>query len=499
MSRKAIRWIALILATVCVASVLLLPVSAAQNGQDGSEYIIITLDPGHGGRDGGAVGKHNGTAYTEADLCWIIANYCKEYLESNYSYVKVYLTRDQGENPSLRARVNYAVSVQSDFLLSIHLNSTGTGRARGATMLVPKGSYNATQGNRSKAAAASILEELNGLGIYNRGLSYKTTNNVKYPNGTAADIYYLIRYGVNANLPTVIAEHCFLDSYSDWSNFLSSEAKLKALGEADARGLAKALGLIEIPVETEPTDITEVPETTEPSESTEPVETTEASQGTEPAESTEPVEATEAPETTEPEEIPQTTSSAQKGDTVFTDVLDTQWYYDDITFVYSRNLMNGMSETTFEPETAASRAMVVTLLYRLAGASGNAESCTFRDLSEDDWFYQAVEWAYVNGITTGISDTEFAPNQSVTREQFVTFLYRYAGAKGYISSAGQSLDGYADGTSLSDYAENAMSWAVAAGLVKGYDDSTLRPQNSLSRSELAALMHRFTLYLESFE
>lgn len=440
------RCAAWLLAFSCVLSAALLPASAAVTDERGNEYIVITLDPGHGGTDGGAVATYGGIKYIEKDLCWKIANYCKAYLEEHYWNVKVYLTRGENERPSLQERVDYAVSVDSDFLLSIHLNTEGSGKARGATALVPRGVYRPEQGAVSQNVANMILSELEALGLRNRGFSISTNTTAMYPGGIKADAYFLVRYGVLANLPTIIMEHCFLDNNSDWSNYLSSEAKLKALGQADAKGLAAALGL---------EDISRKPAAY--------------------------------------------SSSAQNGATPFTDVYDNQWYYDEVTYVYQHKLMQGMTETTFEPATAASRSMVVTLLYRLSGAEGSADTSTFQDVRTGTWYCQAVEWAYANGITAGVTETEFAPDEMVTREQFVTFLYRYAKMRGCDLENEQSLDAFADGSSVSNFAVEAMEWAVSEGLVKGYSDHTIQPKQNLNRSELAALMHRFAVYLEAGE
>ena len=131
--------------------------------------------------------------------------------------------------------------------------------------------------------------------------------------------------------------------------------------------------------------------------------------------------------------------------------------------------------------------MVVTLLYRMDGAESLCEESSFLDVEPGSWFHAPVEWALENGITTGVSETEFAPGRNVIREQFVTFLHRYAGQP----EPAALPEHFADWDMLSGYARNAMAWAVEIGLVTGYEDGTVRPLRELNRAELAVLMHRF--------
>lgn len=245
MNRNAVRWIACLLALASILSILLIPASAV-TGSDGLEYTVIVLDPGHGRNDNGASATYNGTEVMEKDLCWKIANFCKDYLEANYWNVKVYLTRAEGDNPSLKERVNYAQSVDADFLLSIHLNTFEDGTARGATAFVPAGTYHEEQAERSKAAADILLSNLEALGLKNRGQASKSLKITTYPNGGVADSYYLLRYAVLANIPAIIMEECFLSDSSDWENFLSTDAKLAALAEANAKALAQYFALEDI-------------------------------------------------------------------------------------------------------------------------------------------------------------------------------------------------------------------------------------------------------------
>lgn len=451
---------ALLLAAVLFLGCLAAPAQASTWDADGNEIMIIVLDPGHGGWDGGAVGVHNGVEAVERDLCWKIANYCKDYLEENYWNVRVYMTREEDENPKLVDRVNYARDLGADFFLSFHLNATEEGTATGAYALVPRGRYRPEQAQVTHDVANAILNKLEDLGIRDRGFLIQTTTSNTYPDGSWWDAFDIVRYCVNRNIPGFIMEHAFVDNYSDYINFLSSDEKLQRIGIADALGLAQELGLEEFSEEPEPTE----PEPTEP-EPTEP----------------EPTE----PEPTEPEPV----------ELPFEDVSEGEWFYDDVAYAYSHGLINGVSDTLFQPYAAASRAMVVTMLSRIDGGSAQPEEPTFADVEPGAWYYEAVEWAVETGVARGVTETEFAPNRPVTREQFVTFLHRYAGILGYDITAGDALDGYADQESVGGYAREPMAWAVEQGIVNGYDDDTLKPLRELNRAELAAMIRRFHEFL----
>lgn len=274
MNRKLSRIFAGLLVILCLFSLTALPAAADSD-------VVIVLDPGHGKNDNGANKIYNDVHYMEQDLCYSIATYCKAYLEEHYSNVTVYLTRTPDENPTLEERVQIAKAKGADFLLSLHLNTFEDDTSvSGATAFVPAGTYNQSQAETSWAVADAILSELESLGLKNRGQTSKTLKITTYPNGGKADSYYLIRYGVEANLPTIIMEQCFLTCPSDFDNYLSTEEKLQSLAEASARGLAASLGLIEIapePTETDP-PVTETPDIAapvtdpipEPSETTDP-------------------------------------------------------------------------------------------------------------------------------------------------------------------------------------------------------------------------------------
>ena len=147
---------------------------------------------------------------------------------------------------------------------------------------------------------------------------------------------------------------------------------------------------------------------------------------------------------------------------------------------------------TFAPESKLSRAMAVTVLYRMAGEPEVTGTVTFTDVKEDAYYYQALVWAVENGITTGMDDTRFAPNANVTREQMVTFLYRYAKASGADVSKQADLSQYRDVKQVSEYAEEAMAWAVGSGILQGMEQNLLAPRGTATRAQAAAILMRYS-------
>lgn len=173
----------------------------------------------------------------------------------------------------------------------------------------------------------------------------------------------------------------------------------------------------------------------------------------------------------------------------FIDVHPGDWFYDPVCYVYSQGLMTGTSATTFEPNTSLSRAMLVAVLHRLEG-SPQASGSDFTDVADGDWYAQAVNWAASVGVVNGMGDGTFQPNAAITREQMAAILRNYAAYKGLDVSASGSLSTFTDAASVSDWAKESVEWAVGSGLLGGYEDSTLRPQGTTTRAEVASVLQR---------
>ena len=174
----------------------------------------------------------------------------------------------------------------------------------------------------------------------------------------------------------------------------------------------------------------------------------------------------------------------------FPDVTEGDWFYDAVRYAYENSLMDGVGDSLFAPNSETTRAQLVTILYRLAGEPEPGGDSGFADVETGTWYTDAVAWAAENGIVNGTTDTTFAPGEDITREQLVTVLYRYAESKGYDVSASADLSGYPDAGQVQDYAQPAMAWAVAEGIVEGVD-GTLNPAGNATRAQIATILMRF--------
>lgn len=193
----------------------------------------------------------------------------------------------------------------------------------------------------------------------------------------------------------------------------------------------------------------------------------------------------QVPDTTEPqnEAPPAEDTTAQTGGT-FTDVASGVWYADTIQKAYSSGIVKGVTDSTFAPNGTTTRGQTVTMLYRAMGSPGGSN--VFSDTTGE--VGSAAGWASASGVTNGVSTTSFAPNSSITREQLVTMLYRLAGSPSADTSV---LASYSDGSSVQSYAQSAVAWAISNGLLTGYGDGTIRPAGVATRAEVCTLIVRF--------
>ncbi len=175
----------------------------------------------------------------------------------------------------------------------------------------------------------------------------------------------------------------------------------------------------------------------------------------------------------------------------FIDVAEGDWFYDAVVYAYQNELMDGVGGNRFAPNSETTRAQLVTILYRLEGEPAVSGDLPFTDVEAGIWYTDAILWAAQNNIVNGVSDTEFAPGDDLTRQQLVTILYRYAEAKGYDVSASADLSGYPDAGQVQDYAQPAMAWAVAENIIQGMEDGTLKPAGNASRAQIATILMRF--------
>jgi len=174
----------------------------------------------------------------------------------------------------------------------------------------------------------------------------------------------------------------------------------------------------------------------------------------------------------------------------FTDVFESDWFYDGVAYVAQNGLMQGVGGGKFNPSGTTTRGMIVTILYRLEGEPTVSQS-TFTDVATGQWYTDAVAWAAANKIVEGYGNNTFGPNDDITREQMATILYRYAVYQGYDVRGLANLSGYTDVGTVSDWALTAMRWANSEGLITGRTTTTLVPKDNAIRAEAATIFMRF--------
>ena len=186
-----------------------------------------------------------------------------------------------------------------------------------------------------------------------------------------------------------------------------------------------------------------------------------------------------------------TPALAADGSTYFTDVHEDDWFNADVGYAYERGILLGTDDDTFSPLEATSRGMVVTVLYRFEGKPSPSAKSTFPDVDQDEFYADAVAWGEEVGVVARFDDGLFRPNDPVTREQLAVFLQRYAEFKGYDAEAEADLSDFSDEDEVSAFAQAAVEWANANGLIRGLDDGRLAPRSNASRAEFAAILNRF--------
>ena len=175
----------------------------------------------------------------------------------------------------------------------------------------------------------------------------------------------------------------------------------------------------------------------------------------------------------------------------YMDVPEMAWYHDAVQWAADNGLMNGVSADIFAPDAPVTRAMIVTILYRLEGEPASAGTISFDDVADGQWYTDAVIWANANGIVEGYGSGRFGPMDNITREQFAAIMYRYSEFKGCDVSKKADLSAYSDASEISTWADEAMQWANGEGLITGRTTSALAPQGETSRAEAAAILMRY--------
>lgn len=174
----------------------------------------------------------------------------------------------------------------------------------------------------------------------------------------------------------------------------------------------------------------------------------------------------------------------------FTDVKETDWFYDAVGYVYENGMMSGTGSNQFSPNMTTTRGMIVTILYRLEGSPA-VSSASFDDVAAGEYYANGVYWAAANGVVSGYGNDQFGPNDPITREQMATILYRYAQYKEYETTIIGDVSSFTDGASVSSYAVEPMNWAVGIGLISGVGNNMLNPSGNATRAQVAAILMRF--------
>ena len=173
----------------------------------------------------------------------------------------------------------------------------------------------------------------------------------------------------------------------------------------------------------------------------------------------------------------------------YTDLDKHEWYHEGVDLMINSGYMGGVGIGKFDPEGATTRAMIVTILWRIEGEPAPKAANPFVDVKDNEWYATAVAWAAENNVVNGVGNGKFAPEDSITREQMATILYRYAESNGADTTAGTKLDSYPDSGKVSTWAEAAMQWAVAEGIING-SDGMLLPQGNATRAQVATILYR---------
>lgn len=410
---------------------------AAYDESDPRYPLVIVLDPGHGGVDPGA---GNGKA-NEREINLKIAQYCKAALEK-YPNVKVYLTRNTNDlsdvsKSSIKdgkltytARGTFAGSKHANAFISIHCNSAPSNNLRGAEVWYPINVSWCTNANTvGKGLSTSILNCLGELGLNKRGTFTRTTTKPqteRYPDGSLMDYYSVMNASRSCHVPGIIVEHAFINNSADYNAFLSTDAKLKQLGEADAKGIINYF-------------------------------------------------------------------KTNNDKWIFNDVcLGKQWYSEPIEYMKDKGYINGYSNGCFGPNDRIKRQDFVVILanMRKIDTALYSYKSKFSDVAKGSYYNAAVNWAVSEGIINGYENGKFGVGDPLTREQMVTILYNYA--KNYlgidVTPQETSATAFGDFETTSNFAKDAIVWAVDKGLISGYNSSTLGPKRFAERSHVAKVL-----------
>lgn len=528
---------------------------------NGDGVFTIVLDPGHGGSDPGATGF----GLRESDLALSIGKYCHQVL-SQYAKTKVYMTRTTDTFVDLKPRSDFAKSVGADLFVSLHINSSPASSANGAEIWIPSpGTWFPAFNGVGEELAREMLSKLKALGLVDRGTiwdNYEVNGEKKYyPDGSWADSLSVIRNCREAGIMAILVEHGFISNQSD-AKFLSSEANLKKLGEADAQGIVDYYGL-KLP---QPLyGFTDVFDDTPHSGEIGWMAASGISEGFSdgtfrglaqvarqdlaaflyrlagsPEYSPTQVDRSRfsdvnavTPHAKEiwwlasnditsgfPDGTFRGTSTVARQDmaallrrftarfldpsaatyhpsssdmTAFLDVDRSTPHAEDIWWLASEEISSGYFDKTFRGASAVARQDMAAFLWRASNLPSYRASAedkeAFTDVNEGTSHAQDIWWLAAKGISTGYPDGTFKGQDTVVRQDMAAFLYRLVGSPAYTPSQADKKQ-FVDVTENTPHAREIW-WMVSTGLTQGYGDGTFRPQNAVTRADMAAFMRRF--------
>ncbi|MBQ2764910.1 MAG: S-layer homology domain-containing protein [Firmicutes bacterium] len=471
------------------------------------ENLVIVLDPGHGAIDPGA-GAVDSTA--EADLNLAVARYCKAYLEQ-FDNITVYLSHEQSYNKTLYTdklelseRAAIADAYNADLMISIHFNSSTTNTTRGAEVYVSR-----LEEFEMTGLAKQILSNLGDLGLREIGVKTRASENGTHWNGgdRLADYYGIIYHPARREIPSMIIEHCFINNTEDYTAFASSQDKLKALGEADAKAIISYFGFDQETVSTTLENIrhTSLQALEDAYTATKENKYTAAYQNK--------IEATYADAKARIEaannvgKIDITTNRAVKTlknypTGTFTDVKGDDWFAPAVAYCSEKGLFFGTTESTFSPNDFITRGQFITVIGRMEGNPETVPTQTkFSDVDPSQYYAPHIHWASEANIVAGTSATTYEPDEEIRREDLARMLHNYCVVKGIELpkvSEKTYLD-FKDGNHVDEWAKEAMNWIIATGIMQGDEKGMLNPRDNTIRAEVAQIMMKFSQALEALE
>ena len=374
----------------------------------------------------------------------------------------------------------------------------------------PEAPYSYYPSLEAAQAAAQPGDTITEVNATSGEKKYNVT--LDYADGDTKDSVYTVTEGTELTLPTPSRSGYTFEGWYDGSSRVSSPYKVTKdvilTAEWDYNGSSSSSGSTRYTVSVEDTDNGSVK-----------VSPTRASKGSTVTVTVKPDEGYELDELTVTDKNGDSVKLTDKGDgkytfkmpaskvTVeavftavepepeglpFTDVTSGDWFYDAVAYVYDKGMMEGTTDTTFAPTMNLTRSMIAQVLYNLEERPEAPGAAGFTDVAAGAWYADAVNWAAARGIVKGYDTGAFGPEDSVTREQLAAILYRYAQVKGYdTTQGGMAVREFSDSASISDWAQEAMAWAVNAQVLSGKGNGVLDPQGTATRAEVAQMLMNF--------